>query len=97
MGPRFDSQLGHKELRIYLAPVCLVIVTGKVSGEGDVQSVTIWWQGWYKCVGVIDQTGKSSFGLFTHLLISGFWFRFSAGSQRIVNIFGAGMLRDYYW
>ena len=40
-GPRFDSRLGHKELWIYLALVCLVKITGKVSGEGNVQSITI--------------------------------------------------------
>ena len=33
MGPGFDSLLGHKELRIYLALVCLVNITGKVSGR----------------------------------------------------------------
>ena len=37
-GPRFDFRLGHKELRIYLVLVCLINITGKVSGEGDVQS-----------------------------------------------------------
>ena len=29
-----------KKLLIYLALVCLVIITGKVSGEGEVRSVT---------------------------------------------------------
>ena len=38
-GPGSNSQMGHKELQIYLALVCLVKFTGKVSGEGDIQSV----------------------------------------------------------
>ena len=36
--PRFDSQLGHKDLWIYLTLVCLVNITG--NGEGDVRSIT---------------------------------------------------------
>ena len=28
------------------AGICFVIITGKVSWEGDVQPVTIWWQWW---------------------------------------------------
>ena len=53
----------------------------------------------YKCIGVIDQKGKSSFGLFlSHSSFNqGSWVRFSAGSQRIVDSFGAGMPCDYYW
>ena len=54
----------------------------------------------YMCVGVIDQTGKSSFGLFVSALVfesvdPGFDSRL--GYKKIVNLFGAGMPRDYYW
>ena len=44
---RFDSWMGHKELWIYLLLICFVKITGYVSGEGDVRSVTIWWQWWF--------------------------------------------------
>ena len=46
-GPWFDSRLGHKELWIYLVLVCLMNITGKVSEEGHVQSITI---NLYKCI-----------------------------------------------
>ena len=41
MGSGLDSRQGHKELWIYLALVCLVNITGKVSVEGDIRSVTV--------------------------------------------------------
>ena len=40
-GHGFDFRLGHMELWIYLALVCLVNIAGKVSGEGDVWSVSV--------------------------------------------------------
>ena len=88
--------------------VCLMIITGNVSGEGYVRSVTFGGSGGpqgfltprrtpielsgrryrvvlrhedvssvgegvmsrrYKCVSVIDQTGKSTFGLYTGALV----------------------------
>ena len=50
----------------------------------------------YKCIGVIDRTRKSSF-----LVYSSFnqvsRIQIPAGSQGIVNLFGAGMPCEYYW
>ena len=54
----------------------------------------------YKCVAVIDQVRKSSFGLFSyhaHLSTQLSRVPFPAGSQGVVNLFGAGMPHDYYW
>ena len=52
----------------------------------------------YKCVGFIIQTGKSSFGLFPSVLV--FKPRVSGsipGWVTNVDLFGAGMPREYYW
>ena len=61
MRSRFNFRLDHKELWIHLALVCLVNITGKVNGEGDVRSDTICWQqvisgrGWHcHCGGDAD-------------------------------------------
>ena len=87
----FDSRLGHMELRIYLALICIMILTSSVSGVGDVR-FTIWWNyysvgkgvmSWrYKCVAVIDQMGESSFYLFgqhSRPLIHLSWIWFTQG------------------
>ena len=35
-------------MEIHLSLVYLLMITGKISGEGDVRSVTIWWQRFWR-------------------------------------------------